>query len=67
MQFDFEQDLKQEMHHQFSGYGVKLPIKARFHDQLLDYLTVLKKYILPSWRENVGQTPKAQSSRDHPL
>lgn len=46
-QFDFENDLKQELHNGLKPFGVRIPIKEKFSDMLLDYLTVWNKIVEP--------------------
>lgn len=67
MQQDFECDLKQQMHTMFSFIGVKIPIKNDFHEMLIDYLTIYKKYvheiprqvfILPELKLKLANHPK---------
>lgn len=44
---DFETDLKNEMHGAFSDYGLRIPIRAKINDMLLEYLTIHKKLVFP--------------------
>lgn len=53
---DFETDLKNEMHHAFSSFGLRIPIRAKIEDMLLEYLTIHKKLVFPRPR-NIYVTP----------
>lgn len=44
-------DLKNEMHKAFSPWGLKIPIRQKVDEMLLDYLTIHKKIIPPRKRE----------------
>jgi hypothetical protein len=44
---DFETDLKNEMHNAFSNIGLRIPIRNKLDEMLLDYLTVHKKIVFP--------------------
>jgi hypothetical protein len=60
---DFETDLKNEIHNAFSAFGLKIPIKRRIDEMLLDYLTIHKKIISPRKR-NVLINPELAEKLD---
>lgn len=64
--FDFEHDLKQEIHTQFDDYGVRIPIRSKLSDMLLDYLTIMKKIVIPKSRNVIISPLLKNKLKSHP-
>ena len=65
---DFENDLKQAMYSAFVDLGIKIPIRSKLDEMLLDYLTIRKKVIQPKPRivltsPNIEKTLLSHSKR----
>lgn len=43
--FDFEADLKQQMHELFAEYGYRIPYRNELREMITEYLTIHKKFI----------------------
>jgi hypothetical protein len=43
--FDFEADLKRQMHELFAEYGYRIPYRNELHEMVTEYLTIHKKFI----------------------
>jgi hypothetical protein len=63
---DLEFDLKMAMHLEFDTYSIRLPIRERLHDMLIDYLTVLRKMVVAKPRKVLVCEELAQSIHSHP-
>jgi len=48
---DFENDLKQEIHLMYSDLGLKISIRNKLNEMLLDYLTINRKLVRPKPRQ----------------
>jgi hypothetical protein len=62
---DFETDLKNEMHNAFSYLGLRIPIKRRIDEMLLDYLTIHKKIVRPRKRKILTNPELADKLTTH--
>jgi hypothetical protein len=60
MNFNFEEDLKKELHCGFDSFGIRLSYRNSLTEFLLDYLTIAKK-IIRSRRRKVDISPSLQS------
>lgn len=43
--FDFEADLRRQMHELFAEYGYRIPYHNQLHEMITEYLTIHKKFI----------------------
>ena len=66
MNFNFEEDIKHTIRHDFSGYGIVLPSRKDLHQSLTDYFTIAKKMIRPVPRTVDVAPDLLKSLPEHP-
>ncbi len=64
--FDFEDDLTHELYNGFNVFGVKLPYRQTVQEQLLDYLSISKKLIVPKPRKVYYNPDFLKDLQSHP-
>ncbi len=64
-QIEFDQDLKLALHNKFKQYGIKIPIRSKVRDMLLDYLTVMKKLVKPIPRKVIYNPEFSDRLKEH--